>query len=584
VLKKTRNHQPRFFIALQNGYAKLLRGVLKVKPLVLLIAIALLAFCVQQVMDMGLIFMPEVASTQMTAAMPLDEEWTFKESTDTAVDVMNEIMEVDGIDSVGVFSGGTGISLGGGSSSMTFYITVEENSGRTNRQIADDILARAEDLGVELSVSTSTMDISMLAGSGISVEITGPELPVLREVAAEVAEIMESVPGTIEVSDGMEDSTPELTITVDKEKAIDNGLTVAQVFQYVAGRLYGAAEVTEMTVDGKTLAVTVVEGKDLEIRPDDIADMEIEATQGEETKFVRIGDIADISYTESMASINRKAQQRLVTVSCGIDAEHNVGLVSRDIEAKLADYEAPEGYDVSITGESETINSTIEDLILMILLAVVFIFLIMVAQFQSFKSPIIVLFTIPLAFTGGLLALIITGMELSIVSMLGFLMLAGVVVNNGIVFVDGVNQLRIAGMGKKDAIAETGRQRLRPILMTAMTTILGMLTMAFGTGMGAEMMQPMAVVTIGGLLYATLMTLFVVPVLYDIFNGEKMKAREISLREEELKGEESAPAPETTPTPAPVPAPEATPAPVPAPVPAPAPNGGKRVRLKVKKH
>ena len=128
-------------------------------------------------------------------------------------------------------------------------------------------------------------------------------------------------------------------------------------------------------------------------------------------------------------------------------------------------------------------------------------------------------------------------MELSIVGMLGFLVLSGVIVNNGIVFVDGINQLRIGGMGKKEAIVETGRQRLRPILMTAVTTILGMLTMALGTGMGAEMMQPMAIVTIGGLLYATLMTLFVVPCLYDLLNGERMKAREIDMRAEEMASE-----------------------------------------------
>jgi hypothetical protein len=165
----------------------------------------------------------------------------------------------------------------------------------------------------------------------------------------------------------------------------------------------------------------------------------------------------------------------------------------------------------------------------MVLVAVLLIFLIMVAQFQSFKSPIIVMFTIPLAFTGGLLALLIFKMDLSIVSMLGFLVLSGVVVNNGIVFIDCVNQLRIGGMEKREALIETGRIRLRPILMTALTTILGMSTMALGRGTGAEMMQPMAVVSIGGLSYATLMTLFIVPVLYDLLNGKKMKAREIQM-------------------------------------------------------
>ena len=154
----------------------------------------------------------------------------------------------------------------------------------------------------------------------------------------------------------------------------------------------------------------------------------------------------------------------------------------------------------------------------MILLAVVLIYLIMVAQFQSFKSPFIVLLTIPLAFTGGLLALMIAGMDISMIAMLGFLMLAGVIVNNGIVFVDYVNQLRAEGMEQRAALVETGRTRLRPILMTALTTVLGLSTLALGTGSGADMLQPMAVVTIGGLIYATLMTLFVVPVMYDLMH------------------------------------------------------------------
>lgn len=159
----------------------------------------------------------------------------------------------------------------------------------------------------------------------------------------------------------------------------------------------------------------------------------------------------------------------------------------------------------------------------MILLAIVFIYLIMVAQFQSLLSPFIVMFTIPLAFTGGLLGLLVTRQILSVTSMLGFLILAGIVVNNGIVFVDYVNQLRLDGVDKRTALLETGRARIRPILMTAMTTILAMSTMALGVGMGSELSQGLSIVTIGGLLYATLLTLFIVPILYDIFHRREMK-------------------------------------------------------------
>ena len=212
-----------------------------------------------------------------------------------------------------------------------------------------------------------------------------------------------------------------------------------------------------------------------------------------------------------------------MTVSASVDEDHNIGLISRDIQSKIDDYNTPNGYEVELTGENETINSTMKDLVLMILLAIVFIYLIMVAQFQSLLSPFIVMFTIPLAFTGGLLGLLVTRQILSVTSMLGFLILAGIVVNNGIVFVDYVNQLRLDGVDKRTALLETGRARIRPILMTAMTTILAMSTMALGVGMGSELSQGLSIVTIGGLLYATLLTLFIVPILYDIFHRKEMK-------------------------------------------------------------
>ena len=174
-----------------------------------------------------------------------------------------------------------------------------------------------------------------------------------------------------------------------------------------------------------------------------------------------------------------------------------------------------------MAGEDETINEAMVQVIKMLLLALVFMYLIMVAQFQSLLSPFIIMFTIPLAFTGGFLGLFLSGSEVSVIAMIGFVMLSGIIVNNGIVLVDYINQLRREGMEKKEAIVEAGRTRLRPILMTAMTTVLGLSTMAAGFGMGADMVQPMAIVTIGGLIYGTLLTLFVVPCIYDLFNRKK---------------------------------------------------------------
>lgn len=192
------------------------------------------------------------------------------------------------------------------------------------------------------------------------------------------------------------------------------------------------------------------------------------------------------------------------------------GLVSRDFEERLSSYEVPEGVDIEFAGENETINDSLKDLAMMILLAVIFIYLIMVAQFQSLKAPFIVMFTIPLAFTGGFIALFITGTNVSIIAMLGLLILSGIVVNNGIVLIDYIIKLRLEGIEKREAIIRAGKTRLRPILMTALTTILGLSTMALGIGMGADMIQPLGIVTIGGLIYSTLLTLIIVPCIYDI--------------------------------------------------------------------
>lgn len=210
-----------------------------------------------------------------------------------------------------------------------------------------------------------------------------------------------------------------------------------------------------------------------------------------------------------------------MTVSAVVDDDHNIGLVSDELRETLKDYEIPAGYELEYTGEDENINESMGQVALMFIVGVLFMYLIMVAQFQSLLSPFIILFTIPLAFTGGFLGLWVSGSEISVIAMIGFVMLSGIIVNNGIVLVDYINQLREQGMNKVDAIVEAGQTRLRPILMTAITTILGLVPMVVSGDSGSDMVRPMAIVTIGGLIYGTLLTLFVVPCIYAILNRKK---------------------------------------------------------------
>ena len=216
----------------------------------------------------------------------------------------------------------------------------------------------------------------------------------------------------------------------------------------------------------------------------------------------------------------------MISVSAAVADGYNIGLVGNEVQKLLDGYDTPEGYSLRLTGENETINDAMGQLMLMLGLAVVFMYLIMVAQFQSLLSPFIIMFTIPLAFTGGFLGLFLGGFEVSVIAVIGFIMLAGIIVNNGIVLIDYMNQLRAEGMEKHEAILTAGRTRLRPVLMTALTTILAMSTMVFSQDMGSDMARPMAVVIIGGLTYGTLLTLFVIPCIYDWFTGKKKKKKE----------------------------------------------------------
>lgn len=245
-------------------------------------------------------------------------------------------------------------------------------------------------------------------------------------------------------------------------------------------------------------------------------------TDGETvTGTCTLADIATWEAGTAPDSITSENQTEYVTVTADTLDGYNTTVQSRVLQKALNEFaagsEMPEGCNFSMGGETENVDFMVREMVQWMALALPFVYLVMVAQFQSLLSPFIVLFTIPLAFTGGMLGLMAAGEQLSLISLMGFLVLMGVVVNNGIVFVDYANQLRIGGLERTDALVATGRTRMRPILMTTLTTVLAMVTMLFGTDMASEMSTGMAIVIIGGLSYATLMTLFVVPVLYDLF-------------------------------------------------------------------
>ena len=519
--------QNRLIDRMIGGYEKLLGKALRHKAPVLLGAVALLVASALLAVSMGTAFMPEMDSPQVSVSIEMPEDATQSDSREMCDAVLERILTVKGVDTVGAMEGQSMMSMG---SSLSIYVLLGDDRSATSQEIAKEIEAACAGLDCTVTANGSTMDMSMMTGSGIQLSVTGDDMDTLRAAATGLAEALSTVEGIASVSDGQEESSTEVRIVVDKAKAVRYNLTVAQVYQQVAAAVLSQTTATYITVENNDLPVVVVPDQSGITTRETLEELRITGTKDQEDCEVRLSEIATVTEAASAASIRRENQARTVTVSAQIADGYNIGLVSREVEKLLADYEMPEGCSYIIEGENEMITSTMSDLTLMIVLAVAFIYLIMVAQFQSLLSPFIVLFTIPLAFTGGLLGLWITGKELSVIAMLGFLMLAGVVVNNGIVFVDYVNQLRLEGRERTEALVQTGRDRIRPILMTALTTIFGLVTMALGLGSGGDMLQPLAIVTIGGLAYATLLTLFIVPAVYDIFlkkDPEKVVIEEV---------------------------------------------------------
>ena len=532
MLKKTKDIKHPWFEKFKDWYGRILAVCLRYKPVVFIVAIALLLGSGALCLSKGMTFMDmdmESDQISLTITAKDDEKLDFDELTAMSDQVIDKISYIKGIDTIGATAGGNSTMslMNSGTDSVSMYVLLDENKKVSSDDVISEIEDRTKDLDCEVTADSSSMDYSAYFGSGISVKIKGNDIDKLQELASQVAEVLEGTEGVVDVDDGLKDTTNELKITVDKEKAAKYGYTVAQVYKLISDDISSSKSVTTISADIKDYEVYLQTQEQSDVTVDDIKNMTFTYTnQDGDESDIPLSDICTIEQTQTLSTIHRDSQTRYITVSGSVDEDHNVTLVSDKVKSKLDKIDMPEGYSASMEGEDETINESMSQLGLMLLLAVVFIYLIMVAQFQSLLSPFIIMFSIPLAFTGGFIALFITGNELGIISMLGFIMLAGLIVNNGIVLIDYINQARRQGMKKHDAIIDAGKTRVRPILMTAMTTILAMVTSAIGIGGGSDMIKPMAITIIGGLVYGTILTLIVIPCIYDAFNREKNMVEE----------------------------------------------------------
>lgn len=547
VLKNTKTKSHRWFDAMIRGYEKALRFCLKRKWLPIALAVILLAGSVFQAFRTGLVLIPSMGSNQMSISITTDPDNSDQENYALADEAMERLMAIDGVETVGAMtqSSMSIASTSDATNSFYFYILVSDKAAKNNAAVGKQMEDTLADMDLQdVNVSLSNMDMSSLMGSGMQVDIYGSDLDTMLQVSEDVKGILEEVGGMEDISNGQEEGDSQLKILVDKDKAMKYNLTVAQIYAEIAGSLTTENTATTLTMDGKDYSVIVVDETD-KVNKSNVMDYAFEVNTTDEdgsqtTEEHTLSEFASLEESKSVASIGRENQTRYLSVTAATMDGYNTTLLARQVQDKLDQYQAPDGITIKIGGESESVNDALKDMLLMILLAIVLIYLVMVAQFQNLVSPFIVLLTIPLAFTGGFLALLISREEISLICLMGFLVLSGVIVNNGIVFVDYVNQLRIGGMEKREALVETGKTRMRPILMTALTTILAMSTMAFSTDMASQMGKGMSIVVIGGLTYGTLMTLFIVPVFYDIiYRKKEMKAVDIG-DEETLKADEAA--------------------------------------------
>lgn len=529
ILKKDIKKKPENPNGITAKYRKAVTWCLSHKIAVFAVALVLLAGSILAELSRGFTFMPDMDMPQLSATLETEFGTSFEDTTALADEAIKRIQGVEDVETVGaMISSDSAMSMlggsGGSSNSVTFYIMLDENKKRSSNEVIKEINELCSDLDCDFNATGSTDVSALMGGSGISVNIYGDDIEQLQKSAEEISEIVSGVEGTQNITNGLEENDPALKITVDKEKAMLKGLTVAQIFSEISDSLTTEKKAIDVIFDDTSYQVYVSDEDTDSLSVDDIKNyiMEVTAQDGTVSE-VKLSDVASVEETESLSSITRQNQKRYLTVSSEIADGYNVSLVSSDVEKALESYETPKGITFEISGENENIMDSMKQLVEMLLLGVMLVYMIMVAQFQSLKSPFIIMFTIPLAFTGGMLALLVTGFEISVISMLGFVMLCGIIVNNGIVLVDYINQLRLEGMERRKAIAEAGATRMRPIFMTSITTILGLIVMALGVGDGAEMMQPIAIVCIGGLLYATLLTLFVIPCLYDLMNKKELK-------------------------------------------------------------
>ena len=513
-------------IAVDSFYRSVLNWALAHRRKTVITVLAIFIGSLLLVPFVGIEFFPPMDMGQFTVEIELPQGSLLKNTNEVAEQVeemLNNLPEIQKVFTT-VGSSGSGMNLSGGASNTASLNVTLKSLSERKRSTAEVVEEMRKKVGlipgasIEINeVSTSTMGFS--GGAAVSVNIFGPDLDKLSEIAVNVEEMIKNVEGVRQVSTSISEGRPEARIFVDRDKASYYGLGTAQVSATIRTAVEGSVATT-YKVDGDEIDVRVVFPEGTVKKYSQLENTKILSPLGVEIPLI---EVADIKVEKGPIAITREGQERYVTVSSDVFGR-STGDVNEDISERLDEMALPPGYSIKYGGEMEQIEDAFSSLTLALLLAIVLVYMVMAAQFESLLHPFTIMFSLPLAFTGSALGLVLTGRALSVPAFIGVIMLAGIVVNNAIVLVDYINVLRGRGVDRLEAILKAGPTRLRPILMTTLTTILGLIPLALGIGEGAEVQAPWATVVIGGLTTSTALTLDN-PVIYTLFDDLSIKLR-----------------------------------------------------------
>ncbi len=518
-----------FFDGVDAFYGRMLLFSLRRRKLVVGVLVTSFIGSLALVPLVGTEFIPGMDDNWLMVNVRLPDGASLTETKQIALRLEDQLSQIEEVrDTFVTIGASSGMGGGGGGTQLnraTLEVRLKERGEREfdNNQMADKIrVLTGMVAGAEISVRPS-QNMSM-GGGGAPVDILlkGDSLLLLQELADQIKSIVEQVEGTREVATSFDRAWPELQVRVDREQAAALGIQSAAVNNTLRTALSGQV-VTRLRGDGREVDVRLQVPAGLRENIADLQSLEVVSPIG---LRVPLGEVAEFSQALGAVSIARNDQVRSANVTAQLSGR-SLGPVVADINSELAHLSLPSGYSVEFVGEQQQMSESFASLGMALVLAILLVYMIMAAQFESLLHPFIIMFALPPTFVGVVLSLALTGRTLNVPAFIGVIMLAGIVVNNAIVLVDYINKLRERGNSCREAILLAGPVRLRPILMTTLTTVLGMLPMALGHGAGAETQAPLATAVIGGLLFSTLLTLLVVPVIYSILDdlGERLRSR-----------------------------------------------------------